>query len=66
MAPPRGAQSDTPGHDSKPVVSPAGTVKRGFVSKQSQLERLKSRLERESLEGRSVMGKKCDDDAVFL
>jgi len=52
--------------DSKHVVPPAGTVKRGFVSKQSQLERLKNRLERESLEGRSVMGRKCDDDAVFL
>ncbi|KAJ6567228.1 hypothetical protein DFH09DRAFT_1156364 [Mycena vulgaris] len=66
MTPPRGTQSDAPGHDSRPVVPPAGTVKRGFVSKQSQLERLKSRLERESLEGRSAPGKKCDDEAVFL
>ncbi|KAJ7755658.1 hypothetical protein DFH07DRAFT_920323 [Mycena maculata] len=54
------------GHDSGPVVPPAGTVKRGFVSKQSQLERLKSRLELESLEGRSAVGRKCEDDAVFL
>ncbi|KAJ7122797.1 hypothetical protein C8R44DRAFT_784570 [Mycena epipterygia] len=66
MTPPRGTQSDAPGHDSRPVAPPAGTMKRGFVSKQSQLERLKSRLEQESLEGRSAMGRKCDDDAVFL
>jgi len=66
MTPPRGALSDAAGHDSRPVAPPAGPVKRGFVSKQSQLERLKSRLERESLEARSVVGKKSDDDAVFL
>lgn len=66
MTPSRGPQSDAAGHDSRPVVPPAGTVKRGFVSKQSQLERLKSRLERESLETRSAAAKKSDDDAVFL
>ncbi|KAJ7688380.1 hypothetical protein B0H17DRAFT_1202936 [Mycena rosella] len=62
---PRSAQSDTAGYDLRPAA-PAGTVKRGFVSKQSQLERLKNRLERETLEGRSVIGRNCDDDAVFL
>jgi len=66
MTPPRGALSDAAGYDSRPVSPSAGPVKRGFVSKQSQLERLKSRLERESLEARSVVGKKSDDDAVFL
>ncbi|KAJ7179484.1 hypothetical protein C8R46DRAFT_987240 [Mycena filopes] len=53
-------QTDAAGQDSRVVASP-----RGFVSKQSQLERLKSRLERESLEGRSAAGKKRDD-AAFL
>ncbi|KAJ7237207.1 hypothetical protein B0H12DRAFT_1075660 [Mycena haematopus] len=48
------------------AAAPAGTVKRGYVSKQSQLERLKSRLEREGLDGRSAVGKKNDSDAVFL
>ncbi|KAJ7667652.1 hypothetical protein DFH06DRAFT_1039559 [Mycena polygramma] len=66
MTPQRGSQSDAAGHDSTAVSSPAGTVKRGYVSKQSQLERLKSRLEREGLEGRSSVGKKSDSDGVFI
>ncbi|KAJ7063563.1 hypothetical protein C8F01DRAFT_1133511 [Mycena amicta] len=67
MTSPRSAQSDVVGYDSRPVGAPAGPVKRGFVSKQSQLERLKSRLERETREGgRSAVGKKCDDEAIFL
>ncbi|KAJ7162582.1 hypothetical protein C8R43DRAFT_990799 [Mycena crocata] len=66
MTPPRVPQSDAAGHDSRSVAPPAGTVKRGFVSKQSQLERLKSRLERESLEGRGAVGMRCDEVAVFL
>jgi len=65
MTPPR-SQTNAAGHESRAVASPAGTVKRGFVSKQSQLERLKSRLEQESLEGRSAAVKKRDDDAAFL
>ncbi|KAJ7638483.1 hypothetical protein FB45DRAFT_903013 [Roridomyces roridus] len=59
--PPRGPHGDAAGHDSRAAASPAGPAKRGFVSKQSQLERLKNRLE---LEARG--GKKLDDDAVFL
>ncbi|KAF7355017.1 hypothetical protein MSAN_01417200 [Mycena sanguinolenta] len=59
--------SDAAGHNSSGVTaSPAGTVKRGYVSKQSQLERLKSRLEREGLDTRSAIGKKSDSNAVFL
>lgn len=66
MTPPRGPQDDAAGQDSRAVASPAGTVKRGYVSKQSQLERLKSRLEREGLEGRSAVGKKSESDGVFI
>ncbi|KAJ7087200.1 hypothetical protein B0H15DRAFT_843026 [Mycena belliarum] len=66
MTPPRGAQSDAAGHDSTVLASPAGTMKPKYVSKQSQLERLRNRLERETLEGRSVLGRNSDDDAVFL
>jgi len=50
-------------HDSTPVASPA---KRGFVSKQSQLDRLKMRLEQETNEGsRSAVGRKGEDEAMF-
>ncbi|KAF7313524.1 hypothetical protein HMN09_00508300 [Mycena chlorophos] len=68
MTSPRSAQSDAVGHDSRPVGAPAGPTKRGFVSKQSQLERLKSRLERETMEsGRGLMmSRKSDEEAVFL
>ncbi|KAJ7477090.1 hypothetical protein B0H11DRAFT_2029628 [Mycena galericulata] len=66
MTPPRGPLSDAAGHDSRPGVTSAGTVKRAFVSKKSQLERLKTRLERESLEARIALGKQSEDDAVFL
>lgn len=66
MTPTRGPQNDAAGHDPRAVASPAGTVKRGYISRQGQLERLKSRLERESLEGRSTAGKKSDSNAVFL
>ncbi|KAJ6627481.1 hypothetical protein B0H10DRAFT_389132 [Mycena sp. CBHHK59/15] len=62
--PPR-PQIDALGHDSVPVAPPVSTVKRGYVSKQSQLERLKSRLEREGLEARTTAAQKSDD-AVFL
>jgi len=65
MTPPSGTLSAAIGHDSGSMAPPAGLVKRGFVSKQSQLERLKTRLERETMEGRSV-GIKSSDEAIFL
>ncbi|KAJ7367931.1 hypothetical protein DFH08DRAFT_9549 [Mycena albidolilacea] len=62
-----GPSSDAAGHNStRAVAAPAGTVKRGYVSKQSQLERLKSRLEREGHEGRSALVRRSDSDGVFL
>jgi hypothetical protein len=62
-----GPSSDAAGHNStRAVAAPAGTVKRGYVSKQSQLERLKSRLEREGHEGRGALVRRSDSDGVFL
>ncbi|KAF7301563.1 hypothetical protein MIND_00721800 [Mycena indigotica] len=58
------ASSDATVHDSPPLASSAAPVKRGYVSKQSQLERLKSRLERETLQG--SRGRKQEDEAIFL
>jgi len=62
---PLGTQFDASGHDSAASASQVGTPKRGYVSKQTQLERLKSRLERETLGARTAAEKKSDD-AVFL
>lgn len=47
-----------------PLVVPQ---KRGYVSKEKQLEKLRSRLEREGVKiSPYVHCKKCDDEAVFL
>jgi hypothetical protein len=40
--------------------------KRAFVSKEKQLEKLRSRLEREGVTNSYVYCKECDEEAVFL
>ncbi|KAK7061409.1 hypothetical protein R3P38DRAFT_2493390 [Favolaschia claudopus] len=67
QTPPRSPMIDAAGQNSvKAIAPPAGTAKRGYVSKQSQLERLKNRLEREGLEARGAVAGRSDGDAVFL